>query len=108
MVLGSDGVYEWLSNAEIVGLVGGALDGLHGHHSRAAVLAATVMDDHPVNAYLPKPFPGPGKWGFTFEDANIATHVIRNAISGDNKRALQLQCSLPPTVSRKHRDDVSF
>ncbi|KZV98287.1 protein serine/threonine phosphatase 2C [Exidia glandulosa HHB12029] len=109
VVLASDGVYEWLSNQEIVALVGGWLDGLKGTHDRASVLARTSMDEHPADMHLPPPFPGPRSppHDFLFTDSNVATHVIRNAFAGDNTLTLQFHLSLRPGISRQHRDDMT-
>lgn len=109
-MLASDGVYEWVSNSELVGLVGGWLDGLTGAHSRESIVARTLMHDYPTDMYLPHPVFSPSgnpPPRFVFEDSNLATHVIRNIVAGDDRRRLQVQYSLGAGVSRNYRDDVS-
>ncbi|EJD48756.1 protein serine/threonine phosphatase 2C [Auricularia subglabra TFB-10046 SS5] len=115
VVLASDGVYDRLSNAEVVGLVGGWLDGRTGPASRAEVLANVKVDEDTSRKagveYFPKPYadenPAWHKWGFTFEDANAATHIIRNGVAGDDKEELRVQYSFDAKGAREQRDDMT-
>ncbi|EJD36802.1 protein serine/threonine phosphatase 2C [Auricularia subglabra TFB-10046 SS5] len=100
VVLASDGLWEWLSNSDVVALVGGLLDGRR-------VAARVAMAEHSPDAYLPPPFPGGHGRDWVFKDANAATHLIRNAVAGDSVKALQMQYSLPASVARNYRDDMA-
>lgn len=44
---------------------------------------------------------------WAFEDDNISTHLIRNAMGGANEKALAQLMSIPAGLSRRYRDDVT-
>ena len=109
LVLASDGLYDILTNSEIVGLVGGWLDGLEGSHTREQVVALTKMADHLPDTYMPtRDYIMRTAAKFTFRDANLATHLIRNAIAGDDNEQLRLQYSFAGSSARNERDDVRW
>ncbi|KZV94546.1 protein serine/threonine phosphatase 2C [Exidia glandulosa HHB12029] len=113
VVLASDGVYDRLTNIEVVALVGGWLDGVQGTHSREDVRKLATLGDHPEGTYFAKSYyideaEHPPSWKFTFQDANAATHVIRNGLAGDDKEELRLQYSFSDSrSSRDERDDMT-
>lgn len=112
LVLGSDGLYEWLSNQELVALAGMFLDGERAERlPRETVRSAAFLDDewHAADAYHPRPYENPAM-DFTFKDTeNVATHIIRNAIAGSETTELVRQLGAPASRVRTfYRDDVSW
>lgn len=45
---------------------------------------------------------------WTFEDGNLATHLIRNALGGAKREQVSALLSIPAPWSRRYRDDVGF
>jgi pyruvate dehydrogenase phosphatase len=45
---------------------------------------------------------------FVFEDQNIATHLVRNALGGAKREQVSVLLSIPSPLSRRYRDDVSI
>jgi pyruvate dehydrogenase phosphatase len=108
LVLASDGVFDTLTNDEVVGLVGGWLDGCKGIYTRKEVLSKVDSADPSTPAYQPQCTHDPNSgMDFVFVDENIATHVIRNALGGKEESKMQALLSLPTNHSRRHRDDMT-
>ncbi|ORY83123.1 phosphatase 2C-like domain-containing protein [Protomyces lactucae-debilis] len=127
LVLGSDGLYEMLSNAEICELVAGwqtrqgaAATGPTATKSSwvpsflqaQKTPAPQVIDLDKQNAALAAGQKTPGaskqvKKQFVYEDTNVATHIIRNALGAGNEDMLWGLLSLPYPLSRSYRDDIS-
>ncbi|KAK2155055.1 hypothetical protein LSH36_250g01032 [Paralvinella palmiformis] len=103
MVIGTDGLWDMLSNQEVVNLVGGHLEGklttdrfrLKDHKDRR--LGA-------VNMELVKRKTGLSHKG---GDANCATHLIRHAL-GYEHRLVSDMLTFPPYISRLYRDDITI
>ncbi|CAE6533777.1 unnamed protein product [Rhizoctonia solani] len=113
LVLATDGLWDELSSAEVVSLVGGYLEGRRGNVSRAE-LANTVLAPKSAEgagiegkdtASKSKQDSADGEWAFV--DENIGTHLIRNAFGGADKEKLSQLLSIPPPYSRRYRDDVT-
>lgn len=111
LVLATDGLWDELSSAEVVSLVGGYLDGRRGDVAKAE-LAATVSvsaEDSGIEGkdVTSKTKQGSmeGKWAFV--DKNIGTHLIRNALGGADKEKLGQLLSIPSPYSRRYRDDIT-
>ncbi|CCK71898.1 type 2C protein phosphatase PTC5 KNAG_0I01070 [Huiozyma naganishii CBS 8797] len=115
MVMGSDGLFELLTNEEIASLVikwadrympnnkvGEQLRGLPPVEDISAEkesqrLAFRYKDKAPA-----------GGQGFLLQDANVATHLIRNALSaGGRPEYVSTLVSIPAPMSRKYRDDLT-
>ncbi|PPQ83193.1 hypothetical protein CVT26_015985 [Gymnopilus dilepis] len=79
VVLGSDGLWECLTDEEVVGLVGVWLE-------ERGVKERFVLD--------------PG-------DANVAAHVVRNALGGADADLREALCALEGGRGRRFRDDIS-
>ncbi|KAH7103364.1 protein serine/threonine phosphatase 2C [Auriculariales sp. MPI-PUGE-AT-0066] len=109
LVLASDGIWDELTNSEVVGLVGGWLDGIDGSRTREEVVALTKMGEHPPEYYMPSRELRPtGPKRFAFRDANLSTHLIRNAMAGDDDELLRLNYSFGSSgSSRYQRDDMT-
>lgn len=119
VVIGSDGLYELLSNAEIVGLVAAWLD----KHNRAEDKKWTLFDekkklphvadvsDDKYNEFQRPAFrnkKSAQQHEYLLEDDNVATHLIRNALSlGGSKEYVSTLVSIPSASSRKYRDDLT-
>lgn len=113
IVLATDGLYDRLSNEEIVALVGSHLSGVRGTQSRSAVLRH-VSDTSPHETMNPghthaprqEPMRGEGEV-YVFEDGNIGTHLIRNALGGAKREQVSALLSIPAPLSRRYRDDIT-
>nr|CAG8510500.1 1572_t:CDS:2 [Entrophospora candida] len=44
---------------------------------------------------------------FVLEDENASTHLIRNSLGGADNKILCSLLSIPPPMSRRHRDDIT-
>lgn len=100
-----------LDNQEIVSLVGAHLCGLRGDQTRQAVLSNSVDPtavSGPHNSHAPRQQPTRGEGEvFTFEDGNLATHLIRNSLGGAKREQVSVLLSVPAPLSRRYRDDAS-
>ena len=90
VVMGTDGLWEKLTNEEVVGLVGKWLDKKNGADS-ASWFTKRTNGLNVVEAPGPQGAKRPGKrmskW--VWEDGNAATHLIRNALGGGNVDEVQ-------------------
>lgn len=101
-----------MDNQEIVSLVGAHLCGVRGAQTRQAVLAhasdpTAVSGPHASHQPRQEPTRGEGE-SFTFEDGNLSTHLIRNALGGAKRDQVSVLLSIPAPLSRRYRDDVSW
>lgn len=123
LVLATDGLWEMLTNEEVVGLVGKWLEsqtnkvstsqfdnvwtkifgaqkqGLPVEHDSESV--ATDGQKTPIRVR---------QWGidkdddrFIVRDSNVATHLIRNALGGNNEEMVSALLTLPSPYSRRYR-----
>lgn len=119
MVLGTDGLYEMLTNEEIAGLVirwaekKGIVknNGLFGGYFQNSASFPKVVDITEDKESLKPPYrentKGPKK--IVLEDENAGTHLIRNALTmgtGDKDYGKML-LSIPSPLSRRYRDDLT-
>ena len=113
VVLATDGLWDELSNEEVVALVGGHLAGLRGTIPKAELprLVRTSTStgaqgvegkDKDVKARRERQ---EGAWAF--EDDNLSTHLIRNALGGGDVEHLRRLASIPAPYSRRFRDDIT-
>ncbi|KAK9728797.1 hypothetical protein K7432_000762 [Basidiobolus ranarum] len=90
MVIASDGLFDLLSNEEIVFLVG------------------TYIEQKQTNNYsTTDPHPPKGKSRWAYVDDNAATHLIRNALGGNSKKELSKMLTIQAPHSRNLRDDIT-
>ena len=112
MVMGSDGLFELLTNEEIAGLV---VRWSEKYMSKSATVPQTLpavsdlSDDkeaqRPAFRYKKS---AQNNSAYILEDANVATHLIRNALSaGGQKSYVSTLASIPEPMSRKYRDDLT-
>ncbi|EQL00400.1 protein phosphatase 2C [Ophiocordyceps sinensis CO18] len=111
LVLATDGLWEMLTNEEVVGLVGHAWSKIFGSHGKPLPVEHT-RDDGPGGQKTPIRLQ---QWGidpeakdrFTVKDKNVATHLVRNALGGTNDEQVCALLTLPAPFSRRYRDDLT-
>lgn len=128
VVMATDGLWEMLTNEEVVGLVGQWLE-----TQASASASATGGSSGWLQSWfksqqssLPIEHHDQGdasgqrapirqrQWGipsgeerFVVEDKNAATHLVRNALGGKDKDMLSALLTLPSPYSRRYRDDLT-
>ncbi|KAH7100534.1 protein serine/threonine phosphatase 2C [Auriculariales sp. MPI-PUGE-AT-0066] len=111
VVLATDGLWDELSNAEVVGLVGAHLDGRRGQLAKSE-LALSVAQGASAGVDG-KQFARSGDRGYQqgeqwqFVDDNVATHLLRNAIGHGDPTRLRQNLSIPAPHARRYRDDIT-
>jgi pyruvate dehydrogenase phosphatase len=110
-VLATDGLWDELSSAEVVALVGGHLNGRRGNIAKSELVETVLIsaegagiEGKDAESKL-KQGSTEGQWAFV--DENLGTHLIRNAFGGADKEKLGQLLSIPPPYSRRYRDDVT-
>ena len=128
VVMATDGLWEMLSNEEVVGLVGQWLEANPqnstgaSNSSNASSLLPNVFQSPLKSLPVEKPSvadqPGDGQripirqtqWDikpsdarFVVEDKNAATHLVRNALGGRDRDMVCALLTLPSPFSRRYR-----
>ena len=108
LVLATDGLWDELSNEEVVALVGGHLSGLRGTVPKSAL--PDIVRTSPGTAGVEgkdksRRQQQEGAWAF--EDDNLSAHLIRNALGGGDVEHLRKLASIPAPYSRRFRDDIT-
>jgi pyruvate dehydrogenase phosphatase len=85
IVMGTDGLWEKLTNEEVVGLVGKWIDKKKGTE-KAGWFSKSSDKLNVAEVHEPEGAKKPGKRSNTWvwQDGNAATHLIRNALGGGN------------------------
>ncbi|RWA13673.1 hypothetical protein EKO27_g1379 [Xylaria grammica] len=126
LVMATDGLWEMLTNEEVVGLVGKWIESQAAEKSSSqfgSVWSKIFGSSQslPVEAGQ---HGGPdgqktpirlGQWGispdekerFVVKDSNVATHLIRNALGGKNEEQVCALLTLVSPFSRRYRDDLT-
>ncbi|KAK7752259.1 [Pyruvate dehydrogenase [acetyl-transferring]]-phosphatase 1, mitochondrial [Diatrype stigma] len=126
LVLATDGLWEMLTNEEVVGLVGKWIEtqAIQQSNSQLDSLWSKMFGSDkglPVEAGKTE---GPDgqktpirqrQWGlspdekerFVVKDKNVATHLIRNALGGKNEEQVCALLTLVSPFSRRYRDDLT-
>lgn len=119
MVLGSDGLFELLTNEEIVGLVVKWKEYYMAQDEKVRQYPAhlgqlpqvkDITDDKSAQrpAFRYKKKQNNNTANYLLEDTNVSTHLIRNALSaGGQKEYVSTLVSIPSPMSRKYRDDLT-
>jgi pyruvate dehydrogenase phosphatase len=135
LVMATDGLWEMLTNEEVVGLVGKWLESQPATSQRTSTSqfdsvwtrifgSGTTKNGLPVEVPPQQntdggsgggqktPFRGVRQWsdsadGFVVEDPNVATHLVRNALGGKNHEQVSALLTLPAPHSRRYRDDLT-
>lgn len=119
LVMASDGLYEMLSNEDIVGLVVKWMEkekmvkpttsfwSYFSSAEKELPQVADVTNDRSSKQPFRKT-KSPGYGSFLLEDRNVSTHLIRNALSNGGLREQTLMLLLIPSpLSRRYRDDLT-
>ncbi|KAN0061028.1 hypothetical protein ACQY0O_006762 [Thecaphora frezii] len=124
IVMATDGLWDMMSNEEVVGLVAGHLAGLKGTilatdlHRQCFEASQTDLGsiapatpEQQLQLANAKQHPlskGPEQLkAFTFQDDNLSTHLIRNALGGANQQRVSGLLAIPSPESRRYRDDIT-
>ncbi|NWW79646.1 PDP2 phosphatase, partial [Climacteris rufus] len=106
LVIASDGLWEMLSNERVVQLVAG-------HLTELSVQKPQLSFEKPVNlGYMHNLLLQRKSKGLASLDQNIATHLIRHAIGGNERgqvdqEKLAAMLALPDDLARMYRDDIT-
>jgi pyruvate dehydrogenase phosphatase len=123
VVMATDGLWEMLTNEEVVGLVGQWLDSQGGPASQGSQTQAWIKSwwssQQQLSVEQRNGGSGEGQrapirqqqWGtktsvherFVVEDKNVATHLVRNALGGRDQDQLSALLTLPSPFSRRYR-----
>lgn len=108
VVIATDGLWDRLGNAEVVGLVGTWLEGRKGVVPRRDVVSrvSEIKEAHHSPHTPERESSGRGD-DFVFEDENAGTHLIRNAFGGAARHQVSALLSIPAPHARRYRDDVT-
>ena len=137
VVLATDGLWEMLTNEEVVGLVGQWVEQQNKDSSKSSSTAWLTSWFKSAPAALPvekggnmdktgrinkandpkgseKPIrqqqwalPSENNSRFVVEDKNAATHLVRNALGGKDRDMVCALLTLPSPYSRRYRDDLT-
>ncbi|KAI6779823.1 Protein phosphatase 2C-like protein [Emericellopsis cladophorae] len=126
LVLATDGLWEMLTNEEVVGLVGQWIQNQaagQDSHFEATWSKIFGSSKHPLPVEKGKADGPDGQktpirvqqWGidpqakdrFSVKDKNVATHLVRNALGGSNDEQVCALLTLPAPFSRRYRDDLT-
>lgn len=130
LVLATDGLWEMLTNEEVVGLVGQWIEsqasssGSSTSQFEAAWSKIFGSQNKPLPVEQSKTGANDGQrtpirlqqWGinpdakdrFTVKDKNVATHLVRNALGGHNDEQVRALLTLPSPFSRRYRYVLIF
>ncbi|KAJ5321165.1 hypothetical protein N7476_004167 [Penicillium atrosanguineum] len=125
IVMATDGLWEMLSNEEVVGLVGQWLEqqqsgggnkawlqSWFGFNSQKQLPVEAVASDASTEGQRrpirQQQYDISGVADrFVVEDKNVATHLVRNAMGGKDTDMMCALLTLPSPYSRRYRDDVT-
>ncbi|EEP77094.1 predicted protein [Uncinocarpus reesii 1704] len=126
LVLATDGLWEMLSNEEVVGLVGQWIEqqraGAQGKDGVKGWLQSWWGSGSQLPIERPSRDDASGQRApfrqtqynipqdesrFVVEDKNAATHLVRNALGGKDKDMVCALLTLPSPYSRRYRDDLT-
>ncbi|KAI0403476.1 protein phosphatase 2C [Xylaria palmicola] len=126
LVMATDGLWEMLTNEEVVGLVGKWIESQTKEQSTSqlgSVWSKIFGSSQTLPVEAGKHGDASGQktpirlnqWGispdakerFVVKDKNVATHVIRNALGGKNEEQVCALLTLVSPFSRRYRDDLT-
>jgi pyruvate dehydrogenase phosphatase len=126
VVMATDGLWEMLTNEEVVGLVGKWIESQASSTGNQQFNSAWKRvfgskDTLPVEEGQTDDLDGqrspaellrrrgltPVKDQFVVQDKNVATHIVRNALGGSNQEQVSALLTLPAPTSRRYRDDLT-
>ncbi|CCU76436.1 protein phosphatase [Blumeria hordei DH14] len=124
VVMATDGLWEMLSNEEVVDLVGQWIqkqsEGINGDFWKNEIKKSEkfsmpiTLNIDSQNLNSQKTPIRQKQWGiktenerFVVQDKNAATHLVRNALGGNNSDLVSALLSLTAPYSRRYRDDLT-
>lgn len=128
VILATDGLWEMLTNEEVVGLVGKWIESQQSSTSNgqfnsvwARLFGSGKGGELPVESRQGQTEGGQkspedlmrrrglesGADRFVVVDKNVATHIVRNALGGSNQEQVSALLTLPAPTSRRYRDDLT-
>ncbi|WFD26133.1 [pyruvate dehydrogenase (acetyl-transferring)]-phosphatase [Malassezia nana] len=129
IIMASDGLWDLMSNEEAVSLVAGHLAGIRGtvraadlqqmcfESSKQTGAQSNQMVVPAPTSTTPSPDPSVPHHpllkspnhipAFTFEDDNLSTHLVRNALGGAARERVAGLLAIPSPESRRYRDDIT-
>ncbi|KAI0116382.1 protein phosphatase 2C [Nemania sp. FL0031] len=126
LVMATDGLWEMLTNEEVVGLVGKWIESQAAEQSTSQLgsVWSKLFGSKQTLPVEAGQHGGPngqktpirlGQWGispdekerFVVKDRNVATHLIRNALGGKNEEQVCALLTLVSPFSRRYRDDLT-
>ncbi|KAI0484217.1 protein phosphatase 2C [Xylariaceae sp. FL0804] len=126
LVMATDGLWEMLTNEEVVGLVGKWIETQATKQSSSQLSSVWSKIFGSSNALPVEAGQNEGpngqktpirlrQWGispdekerFVVKDSNVATHLIRNALGGQNEEQVCALLTLVSPFSRRYRDDLT-
>ncbi|PHH77542.1 hypothetical protein CDD82_3466 [Ophiocordyceps australis] len=128
LVLATDGLWEMLTNDEVVGLVGQWIEtqardsssGSQFDNAWAKIFGSSskplpVEQGQQGDVHGQKTPIRLQQWGidpeaknrFIVKDQNVATHLVRNALGGTNDEQVCALLTLPSPFARRYRDDLT-
>lgn len=130
VVMATDGLWEMLTNEEVVGLVGQWMEKQASTTTNSSTsnsgwlqswfssqkANALPIEHHDEGSTAGQRAPiRQQQWGvptgqdqrFVVEDKNAATHLVRNALGGKDRDMLSALLTLPSPYSRRYRDDLT-
>lgn len=123
VVMATDGLWEMLTNEEVIGLVGQWLEAQKAGSSPpvttgswlsswfgGAEKVALPVEKGSAGDVYGKPPIRRAQWGmednqdrFVVQDKNVATHLVRNALGGRDEEQVSALLTLPSPFSRRYR-----
>ncbi|ODV90468.1 hypothetical protein CANCADRAFT_17420, partial [Tortispora caseinolytica NRRL Y-17796] len=136
LVMGSDGLFEMLSNEEVVSLVAQWISQNPDKVGKSAAAAhdaqgssffsqvwnkvsgsgpsgppkpedVEVVQNHPGKPPIRKEGKSSSGAKYIVTDENAATHLVRNALGGSDIEQVAMMLSIPSPLSRSYRDDLT-
>ncbi|KAI9735764.1 MAG: hypothetical protein M1818_006373 [Claussenomyces sp. TS43310] len=126
VVMATDGLWEMLTNEEVVGLVGQWIEKQSSESTSSTASSWLKMFssqkglpvEHTKTSRVEDGQKTPirqRQWGveggenqrFVVEDKNAATHLVRNALGGKNSEMVCALLTLPSPYARRYRDDLT-
>ncbi|PWN26478.1 protein serine/threonine phosphatase 2C [Jaminaea rosea] len=116
IVMATDGLWDMLSNEEVGSLVAGHLSEVKGRVGKEELegkvfgkaAAPAISDQQAVLSSSHHPLArAQGQQVFAFQDENLATHLVRNALGGGGAQRVNAYLAIPAGDARRYRDDIT-
>ncbi|TIB38739.1 hypothetical protein E3P86_01476 [Wallemia ichthyophaga] len=109
LILATDGLWDRLSNEEAVALVGKSLDGsgIRGGIHGKTILDKSELLQNVTSERNSSNFDESSDNQYIFNEANLSTLLIKNALGGAHENQVSALLSIPPPHSRRFFDDTT-